>query len=485
MSKFILLIISCIISFGAFAQQPWAPIHPDKMYSYKKIEHLEKQYLCWNCLPENNNFVQNIKVLKDSVVGADTIFILSRRAKPISFSTFLNTYIWDFENSNFLNSEIRATSSGEYYFQGNDTFLLKPQAALNDSWIYKDTITATVISIEPIIQWNFSDSLKTILLSNNDTILLSRNFGILKFPDPDSIGMYIEILGLQKDTLTWGLRTPDFWDTYNLSVGDILMYSWWYAYAPSGYDFGLGKIVITQKNLLSNGIYYEFHKFGYSLPFNTTDSTITFLIDSCQYLNGLQPNLMSFSITIDSSLNSTTMSLAVLDSNNQIVKYNLQKLGDWMPIPPLDSLFSLTYKDVFRFEPGIGFTMHDFSGFESVSYTELIGYVNNGDTIGTVYSDSFLIALSNERIEGGTNNIATIFPNPSSDGQFGIKLFEQSSEKIEVSIFNISGQLLYDETFNSSSDIINVRVVQPLAAGFYIVKIRSGKKEQYLKWQRI
>jgi hypothetical protein len=495
MRTYTILIIFCIISFRSFGQQAWSPIHQDKLYSYRKTENFDKNIFNPNGYYGSLDFnpiVQNVFITGFSTVGSDSVFMLNKRAKPIgtisnSFTNNQLSYVWDFEYPGFLNNEIRTTSFGEYFFQGNDTFLLKPQAQLFDSWIFKDTVTATVIAIEPFTQWNVPDSLKTILLSNNDTILLSRNFGMLKFPDPDSVGNYIEILGLQKDTLSWGLRTPDFWDTYNFNVGDVLMYEWNESAYPNLYNTGCIKLNIVQKNWLPNGIEYGVDELGYResnflIPFNRNSSPIRFTIDSCQYINGFHPNLMSFSHSAEqipsfSGWNIRSFAIASLDSNNLIRKdiYRLE-------LQP-DSILFVRYEEIYRYKVGIGFYEYIYSGFEGAAASSLIGYVKDGDTIGTVYSDSLIIALSNEAVESGSENFAIVYPNPSTEGQLNIKLNEVQTGKIDVTVFNINGQLLYDEIFSGGEETLDLSIGQRFVSGFYIVKVKSSGREQYLKWQ--
>ena len=135
MRTYTILIIFCIISFTSFGQQAWSPIHQDKLYSYRKTENFDKNifnpYGYYGSL-DFNPIAQNVFITGFSTVGSDSVFMLNKRAKPIgtisnSFTNNQLSYVWDFEYPGFLNNEIRTTSFGEYFFQGNDTFLLKPR----------------------------------------------------------------------------------------------------------------------------------------------------------------------------------------------------------------------------------------------------------------------------------------------------------------------------------------------------------------------
>jgi hypothetical protein len=282
---------------------------------------------------------------------------------------------------------------------------------------------------------------------------------------------------MQSSSLREGLVIPDTWDIYNFEIGDEFQYRADY-YAPfvfGGYD-GYMKQRILNKTINQAGYEYVVERLfaGATNVFYHVQNKDTVTVQYYQ-----QSKIDNFNFEFYLQIDGSSQTLIIEDNGNltKRIAYGTMYF-DPNTFCPYNSGNYTDYK------AGLG-AVYSISVAEPESkIIQQIGYIKSGDTVGTVYSDSMMYQFLYTSNINHSDNIATIFPNPSSDGQFDIKLLEQSPEKIEVSIFNISGQLLYDETFNSSSDIINVRVVQPLAAGFYIVKIRSGKKEQYLKWQR-
>lgn len=81
--------------------------------------------------------------------------------------------------------------------------------------------------------------------------------------------------------------------------------------------------------------------------------------------------------------------------------------------------------------------------------------------------------------EFGVANIA-IFPNPNK-GQFTVTLNSSLSEKIMITVYDIRGRRVYDNTFENSSNFnqaINLNAVQ---SGMYLVKISDGQRQETKK----
>lgn len=74
---------------------------------------------------------------------------------------------------------------GIYRFADTLIFELSVNNGINDSWMFDaaNNISATVLYSGIQTVFGSNDSVKTALLSTNDTILPSGNHGILQFPD--------------------------------------------------------------------------------------------------------------------------------------------------------------------------------------------------------------------------------------------------------------------------------------------------------------
>lgn len=201
---FCFLFINCFI----FSQN-WEIINSNEHYHYK-----EKQA----------TFYTNT-ILVDSVFfdGIDSLFFLNTICKPCDNCSSVGTYIA--YAPQFLNKIVRKKIDGYYEFYQPDTFIINSHALLNDTWIYtiqgSDTINATVIYIDSANILGNLDSVKYIRLSNDDTLLLSKSFGLVNMTQLIDSQDY-ELIGLEKAHI--GFTLPIWSDFFNFNVGDSLFY---------------------------------------------------------------------------------------------------------------------------------------------------------------------------------------------------------------------------------------------------------------------
>lgn len=202
-----LLLFLFFVPFFTNAQE-WNPINLHDKYNYQI---------------ETANYISHT-IWVDSVdlVDGDSIFYLNRIVVdcPNCDPNFPNKYKIA-NQGQFLQEKMIKKQNGGYRFEGNQTFFLKPKTSLNESWIYDSmqNIQATVILIAEEDVLGNIDSVKTILLSNNDTLLLSKNHGIIQFAE--STNQY-SIRGIEGKNI--GEQVPGFWDFYDFEIGDVFQY---------------------------------------------------------------------------------------------------------------------------------------------------------------------------------------------------------------------------------------------------------------------
>ena len=122
----------------------------------------------------------------------------------------------------FLLRSIRETSDGFVFEDGQNSFLIKTKAGLNESWTFDNnnrTATVTDISFGQVL--NAGDSLKTITLSTGEKIVISREYGIVTFTIPGTTQKY-EIAGIEGTGM--GIRIPNAKSIFNFAVGDKFEY---------------------------------------------------------------------------------------------------------------------------------------------------------------------------------------------------------------------------------------------------------------------
>lgn len=69
-----------------------------------------------------------------------------------------------------------------------------------------------------------------------------------------------------------------------------------------------------------------------------------------------------------------------------------------------------------------------------------------------------------------------VFPNPNS-GNFEIRLFSTSSEKINLQLFDLKGRVIYSESVNESGEINKSVSVDNLSTGVYLLKVTQGNRQ--------
>ena len=76
--------------------------------------------------------------------------------------------------------------------------------------------------------------------------------------------------------------------------------------------------------------------------------------------------------------------------------------------------------------------------------------------------------------EFGVGNFS-IYPNPNK-GQFNVSLNSTLSDKISVTVYDIRGRVIYNNTFNNSSNFNQAINLNSVQSGMYLVKVSDGDK---------
>jgi hypothetical protein len=90
----------------------------------------------------------------------------------------------------------------------------------------------------------------------------------------------------------------------------------------------------------------------------------------------------------------------------------------------------------------------------------------------TVYSSIVSVNMNEAQ------SIPVAWPNPAHD-QFSIRVTNEYSKKdLQVSITDLTGKVVYTNSYKPASGIITVTPAQPLKPGLYIFKVTSEGYEQ-------
>ncbi len=474
--KQFLTLLSVILCSNLLAQN-WQPVTLNEVYNF---EYSVDDEIC------------TIKVDSVEVQGSDSIFYLNRVALPCDTCTGEFEYAYLKNQPQFLMRQMMksGTEDGVYTFSDTLEFTIKTLSNEGDTWDFLPSqgITAEVIEVSIQEVLGVEDNIKIIELSNGQTFTISENHGIISFPDFYSEGEY-NLVGME--TSEQGYSIPDFWDFYDFQIGDVYQYvrhSWHTASNPGSNDT-YRKVTIEQKDVYPT--YYEYSNVqvghvdifnGYGMPVDTmyfedvVNKTYTEsdhpiangynneLLNLDGYLTGLiegQYGIVNFEYQNNAvyrkSLYSPEENYTWYTIANE---YNPQAHEDLILPSMMDG-----FQKVYEVNKGIVFDVLGMGEFHEEE--QLIGSIIDGETTGTVYSDSWLLTVNkNKSMYSGVK----CFPNPTSSS-LTISL-EDPSPVISYRIYNSIGQTEEYKRVNLSQNEITINL-NHIKAGIYVVEAET------------
>jgi hypothetical protein len=478
MKNLIFTPILILISISTFAQN-WSPIRVNQKMNY---QHSDSSYIS-----------HTIWVDSAGNTFEDSTFFLNLVVKDIPD----NPEIVLRNQPQFLGQIMIKDVMGNYFFIAPMYYCILTSALIGESWVFDldNNVYATLNDITEEEIFGVLDSVKMIELSDGNEILLSKNFGFLKFPDFE-YGGYFELVGIQ-DT-EYGQSVPGILDIYNFEIGEIYQTFYDYSTVNSGssYDFRYKKTVVN-KQQFEDSIQYEFHVLRHKREYWANNTThhyyanyyedLTIKNDPANRENKFNKQL---DIIEDTYVWIGTMELFTYcriypDENVMIVK----AFGDPQEDNDLEYLYFALDADsdtLYKLEDSEmvdgyqGFTFINGLGL-SYTYSEefwetyidyyLEGYVKDGDTVGIITPDSVLLAvgISNQKIQ---NYQIAIYPNPASaDLNINIDSFQKANYQFELR--NSLGQLIRQIEINSPESTIRI---DDLQSGLYFYSIKNNSQ---------
>lgn len=499
MRKLIIAIFLVVSSIQIIAQN-WSPLNLSDKYNYK----LDTSYFITNTI-----WVDSV-----SVINGDSVFYLNRIITDCdtcssAIGGFTSFCYWDtiypcnscfvLENQpQFFQRKMVKKGDGIYSFEDTAKFAILTKAKLNDTWIFDtlNSINAQVINIFQELIFGNTDSVKIIALSSNDTIKISKNYGILLFPHKYGINSKYFLTGIEGRNL--GEKLPDFWDIFNFSIGDIFQYNGDYGSAGSQ-DIYTKKYTITSKQISGDTLFYEIQGIingalwdwnawpvPLYFPYNYSYTDTLIYIDSanhaaniynyekvemCNQLAGtyypycyLSCMISKLRIGIDGqNLITKTLGGDINFGNNDYIYYHLDSFPGILG--KQSNMAQNTIEIIYTESLGrVSFSHYFFEGREIES---LVGYIKGMDTIGTITPDSMLLKINSNTITRKDN--IKIFPNPIST--IGTLMFKNPNhDKFEFVLYDILGNKI-DHTKTSQEKItVNAYNKNP---GIYFYKLSS------------
>jgi hypothetical protein len=469
----------CVYFTGTAIGQQWKPLTSNEKFNFRI---------------DSAGYISNsIWVDSIGIENVDSVFYLNRIVTRCDTCSGNGYDYWRLCNQpQFLMKKMILKTGGLYIFQEPGEYYLKTFAPVNASWVFDSVanITAQVVNKSYGLIFNVYDSTKSIHLSNGDTILLSKNHGILKFPD-FNLGQHYHLEGIEGRNV--GLLIPRFADFFNFNVGDVFQYSsncHSYAVPPDGAG-GLQKVTITSKDSSSGYYAYEATVIGCSWPdymgmhgdtshYYETD-TLIYQDSITHFCNYYPLQIMEDQVDVTYAGPNSSYMFLTKDTNNLIKKScgtgnpndpNLLFIHGSYLSPPYPFEILVSNGDIFlrEFKTGLGLTREYLMIFESQGDHELIGYVKNGDTVGTVYPDDVILESIREK---DNKNLCNVYPNPARDKVF-ISFEKIPKDHVTVDLFSPDGRMILKYQFDKSGDKMEIDV-HGLSDGMYFIKIHSNE----------
>jgi hypothetical protein len=205
------------------------------------------------------------------VQGSDTLFYMNRIVLPCDTCTNLSGYqscgiverIFLKNQPQFLMRNCFVSDTAIWAYS-NGSFALYPKLTVGSNWIFDtlNNVTATITEKATGNVLGYNDSICVMILSTGDSLVLSKNFGVVIFPVFG--GGYFRLYGIEGN-ISIGERLAGFKDFFNFNVGDYFVYRTIEYSSEPPMDYSHLKrwhYEITAKTNYADGFGYTFE--GYS-----------------------------------------------------------------------------------------------------------------------------------------------------------------------------------------------------------------------------
>lgn len=407
------------------------------------------------------------------------------------------------DQSNFLQTQIAEIQTGKWWLKIPGNIVIHTNAPISQPWLLDslNLITAQVISRSSKSILTAIDSIQTLLLSSGDTIVLSKNFGVLQYPIGYSASSYFRLIGIEG--LNLGKQSLKFKDFFNFSPGDVFQFSRQdnnFIFFPPFYQQGLVKYTVLSRLQNTDTIRYRVQAIsmdsswlgGYQPTFTVASRIDTLVfIDSATHFTNLYANQKT-PLNVAHSGNITTPCINQIetgwDTHNLGVKsYGIicpnstasgNQYGVASSVDTINPNLYLERNSVLilgrEAKAGLGITSNLSNDYNEVKMTCLTAYIKGPDTVGLILPNSQFVTSAAYMSQASIPS--KLYPNPFS---FETNLFFARPFAGTVEVFDATGlvimkeQLIGMQTFNIQT--------HTWAEGIYFLQITSPQGRETKK----
>jgi hypothetical protein len=461
------IIILLFFVFQLSNAQNWHLIEKNKTYHY-------------SC--DTTNLIFSLWADSIKINGGDTTWFANRIILPCDTchaENYPNTNANKFMLKNqplFLQREITLSEYGKIYLQSPDSFVIKMNNAINEPWNYSHSKTANIYyrGISTIL--GVQDSIIGILLNSSDTIIISKNYGVVQYPCVT--GKYFRLIGVEGENSV-GYQVPSFNEIYDFEIGDIIITQYHSKMWSDEYYYH-ETLLITDKIYDSIGNFkYKVCGCGEGFNFYYPDmknlaDTITELIDPKIYFSNIFSKIKTFQ-EIKKNHSDEPLYIQKVYRKDGLTYFEQEPNGflclDNFENADLDTNILFTSQELFYYYNEVsviekwGVSNSEY-GFESYK-----GYSSSKSDIESpedVVCDYCFLSSNNFQ-----QKQFQIFPNPTTGI---INISGVNVENIEV--FNVFGQKVFRKSFSNSAnnETLKIDLKNYLSNGIYFVNIQSKNK---------
>lgn len=482
----------CALLFCSMAHaQNWALLNPAYRYNYSN---------------DGTDTISNqIRVMHVDTLGPDSfryelnlIGVVCDTCPPPMFEPCDTCYVL-INQPQFLGFEC-IQYGNSWQFNGPSPFHILPTADLGSSWLFDSQhgIVAIMDSQWPAEVFGTQDTLRRILLSNSDSLILSRSFGILRFHHTSDA---FDLIGVEGAGV--GRLFPDVLDYFDFQPGDELIYKigWTCTVSPQGgspYPWtceGARRVVITARTETTNGVEYatsiayaSLSSIGSGSSFSTTWqlpwSTWVFDRDS---MLAEHPILGSYPGQV---LDTSICEYPWVSSTSYLVRHGITEDGrDVMFAPRLSTNgYYMAYHGFYdgtepgpsttsintyvnlrvRYEERLGLVDVSYSYSPSGVHVKLIGAILGGDTLIQPPSINWFNSL-------GESLPAEIGLHPNPASQYVHVLGATIGSAVEIQ--DVNGRTCLVDEIRSNDGLLNIDQLSP---GIYLLFIKGFRPSRLI-----
>lgn len=458
--RLLLTIIVFLTSFLGSAQN-WNLVNPERQL------HYSIDTTVW----------YDATVLVDSIStnGADSIFHLNRIVTECdSCPNDWQFHYLRYNQPTFM-QRVAVKNGDSWNLRSPNSFGILPHAQLNQTWLFDtlNNVTAEVTEAMGATVLGVSDSIKTISLSSGDSIMISKNFGII---DMGNQSNRWHLVGAELPDTVHGFKLPGFDEFYNFQVGDEYQYEFHAGHSGNDWqEFGVFRRVITSIFSSEDSIAVNYDLISSDTPYWVNGDPSNQLSGILYLVRDQDPLIAAYNnklIYTDYDFNPFSpyryaKARISLDSLGRVCKtegtdeFYQEDRTLYMIIDSIEyilqhEIWTTAHLYHRKFTEGLGKTVYSFAEFESGAYDRLVGYIKSGDTTGNIIDGI---------VEFEYHEVST-FPNPAATRIWGL-MQHQSIQSMEI--IGIEGKT-HRPTWTSNSTYFEVDVSE-LKPGLYLLRV--------------